>query len=306
MALANWMMLTDDPQPEEISVSVEGHRMHCLTAGKGPSLVLLQGLLAPADAWSPCLPRLAEESAVYAVDSLCVGKSERVPGLDAGLSAQADRMAEFMSGAGIGCADIVGTSHGGAVAIMLAARHPERVRSLVLHAPANPFSTLSDSLVRFYRTPPGRWFAHRVPYLPLKMQELALTRMYGKNVPVRREALENYMGSLRIPGTVQHVLRILDCWFSDMRELGSVLEKLSDVPILLVWGTQDRAVSLESGRKLQKMLHRSEIVVLPGVGHLPHDEAPLLFADTINSFLRRIDRSEVHCGPRLVRPNPQV
>lgn len=303
MALANWMMLADDPQPQEISVSVEGHRMRCLKAGKGPALVLLQGLLASADAWRPCLPRLAENFSVYAVDCLGIGKSERVSGLDASLSAQADRMAKFLVGAGIGCADIVGTSHGGAVAMMLAARHPETVRSLVLHAPANPFSNLSDSIVRFYLTPVGRWFAYRVPHLPSRVQELALSHMYGNGIPVRHEALENYMSSLRVPGTVQHVLRILDNWFSDMRELGSVLEKLRDIPILLVWGTQDRAVSLESGRQLEKVLPHAEMVVLPGVGHLPHDEAPALFADTINAFLRKIDRNAKHCGPQLVRSN---
>lgn len=305
MALANWMMLADTPQPEEISVSVDGHKMHCLTAGKGPSLVLLQGLLASADAWRPCLSHLAEESSVYAVDCLGIGKSERVSGIDVSLSAQADRMAKFLAGAGIVCADIVGTSHGGAVAMMLAARHPEKVRSLVLHAPANPFSRLSDSLVRFYRTPPGRWLAHRVPHLPLRLQKLALGRMYGKGIAVRHEALENYMSSLRVPGTVQHVLRILDCWFSDMRELGSALEKLSDVPVLLIWGAQDRAVSLESGRKLEAKLPHAELTVIPGMGHLPHDEAPLLFAETVNNFLRRIDRAEPHCGPRLVRSNVQ-
>ncbi len=62
---------------------------------------------------------------------------------------------------GIGQADIVGTSHGGSVALMLAALHPDRVRSLVLHAPANPFSDVADPLIRFYRTALGRWFAGR-------------------------------------------------------------------------------------------------------------------------------------------------
>lgn len=301
MALASWMLLADDPQVEEISVSVSGHRMYALTSGNGPALVLLHGLLGSAHAWYPCLPRLGEESAVYAVDSLGIGGSERVPGLDASLSAHADRLAEFLTGAGIDCADIVGTSHGGAVAMMLAARHPERVRSLVLHAPANPFSLLGDPMVHFYRSPLGRWFAHQVPNLPEKLQELALGRMYGNSKVVRHGALDRYMSSLRVPGTVQHVMNIVDCWFEDMRQLGAVLERLYDLPTLLVWGTHDRAVSLDSGRQLAKMLHRSELVTLPGVGHLPHDEAPIAFAEAVNGFLRKIDRSEAHSGPQLVR-----
>ena len=301
MALANWMLLADDPQLEKISVLVDGHRMHCLTTGKGPALVLLHGLLGSADAWRPCFSRLGKESFVYAVDAMGIGGSERVPGLDASLSAHADRMAKFLSGVGIGSADIVGTSHGGAVAMMLAARHPERVRSLVLHAPANPFSLLGDPLVRFYRSPLGRWFAHQVPSLPEKLQELALGRMYGNNKVVRHEVLERYMSSLRVPGTVEHVMNIIECWFSDMRELGTVLDRLREIPTLLLWGTHDRAVSLESGRQLEKLLPRAELVTLPGVGHLPHDEAPIAFADAVNGFLRKVDRCEAHRGPQLVR-----
>jgi len=294
------MLLDGDPQLEEISVSVNGHQMRGLRSGEGPSLVLLHGLLGSADAWYPCFSRLGRESEVYAVDSLGIGRSERVSGLDASLSAQADRVAEFMEGAHIRRADIVGTSHGGSVAMMLAARHPERVRSLVLHAPANPFSLLGDPLVRFYRSPLGRWFAYQVPNLPEKLQELALGRMYGHNKQVRHEALQHYMGSLRVPGTVKHVMNMVDCWFEDMRQLGAVLEKLSDVPALLLWGTHDRAVSLDSGRQLERML-QAELVILPGMGHVPHDEAPMAFAEAVNSFLRKIDRNEAHAGPQLVR-----
>ena len=301
MALASWM-LADDPRIEEIYVSVHGHRMYGLATGNGPALVLLHGLLGSAKAWYPCFSRLAQDSFVCAVDSLGIGQSERVPGLDASLSAQADRIAEFLTEAGIDRSDVTGTSHGGAVAMMLAARHPERVRSLVLHAPANPFSLLGDALVHFYQTPLGRWFAHQVPNLPEKLQELALGRMYGNNKVVRHEVLERYMSSLRVPGTVDHVMNIIECWFEDMRQMGTVLDTLRDVPTLLVWGTHDRAVSLESGRQLEKMLPRSELAILPGVGHLPHDEAPIAFADVVNSFLRKIDRREAHPGPQLVRP----
>jgi pimeloyl-ACP methyl ester carboxylesterase len=302
MALAHWM-LAEDSLPGEISVFVNGHRMHALTAGKGPAVVLLHGLLGSADAWHPCFSRLGQASSLYAVDSLGIGRSERVPGLDASLSAHADRLAMFLTGAGIDRADIVGTSHGGAVAMMFAARHPERVRSLVLHAPANPFSLLGDPLVHFYRTPLGHWFANQVPNLPEKLQELALGRMYGNNKVVRHEILERYMSSLRVPGTVQHVMSIIDRWFEDMRELGAVLDRLSDVPTLLVWGTHDRAVSLESGRQLEKILDRAELVVIEGLGHVPHDEAPIAFADVVNEFLHKIDRSETHHGPQLVQSN---
>ena len=301
MALSSWMLRADDPQPEEKSVLVDGHRMHCLITGSGPSLLLLHGLLGSADAWSPSFSRLGQSSTLYAVDALGIGRSERVSGLDASLKAQADRTAAFMMRAGIEHADILGTSHGGAVALMLAVHYPELVRSLVLHAPANPFSTISDPLLHFYCSSLGRWFAYQIPHLPEKLQELALGRMHGNSKLVCREALSRYMNSLRVPGTVQHVLNILHGWFDDMRELENALTSLHDFPVLLLWGTRDRAVSIESGRLLEKMLNHAEMVVLPGVGHLPYEESPAAFADAVNHFLHRIDRDETRPGPQLVR-----
>ncbi len=275
--------------------------MHYLTMGSGPSLLLIHGLLGSAAAWLPCLSSLADESTVLAVDTLGIGRSERVHGLDAGLAAQADRMAEFMEKAGIPRSDIAGTSHGGAIALMLAARHPERVRSLILHAPANPFSNVADPLLHFYRSPLGHWFAHQLPLLPQSLQELALGRMYGnQRHPISNEVLEMYMRSLRVPGTVDHILNILDHWFDDMRTLKSALNAIHDIPILLIWGTRDRAVSMASGQALQARLGNPEMTILPGVGHLPFEEAPNAFAEAANTFLRKQQRSEAPLRPHLV------
>lgn len=302
MALASWMLLADGPQLEEKFVLIDGHRMHCLTTGNGPEMILVHGLLGSAEAWYPCLGRLGEESKVYAVDALGIGRSDRVAGLDTSLSAQADRLAQFMQSVGIGRADLVGTSHGGAVAMMLAARHPQMVRSLILHAPANPFSTITDPLVHFYCSSLGQWFARQVPNLPEKLQELALGRMYGDAKLMDRRGLDRYISSLRVPGTIEHVLNMLHRWFEDMGELRSVLDNLCGLPVRLLWGTRDRAVSIDSGRLLQKTLQCEEMVVIPNVGHLPYEESPMVFSDIVNNFLRNLDRGEARKGPHLVRP----
>jgi pimeloyl-ACP methyl ester carboxylesterase len=302
MALASWMLLADSPQIKEEIARIDGHQMHYLTTGQGPQTILLHGLLGSADAWYPCFSRLGAESRIYALDALGIGRSERVSDLDASLRAHADRIALFMRHTGMEAADVVGTSHGGAVALMLAARHPYLVRSLVLHAPANPFSAISDPLVHFYGTPLGRWFAHQVPGLPEKLQELALGRMYGDSKLVDRRVLDRHMSSLRVPGTVEHVLNILNRWFEDMHDLETMLTHVPDIPTLLLWGTRDRAVSIESGRLLQKKLTSAEMLVIPGVGHLPYEESPAAFSEVVNGFLCKLDRRDASKGPQLVRP----
>ena len=181
---------------------------------------------------------------------------------------------------------------------MLAARHPSRVRSLVLHAPANPFSDVGDPLIRFYLSRVGSWFAHRIPSLPQPLQALALGRMYGDPTQVREGSLATYIQSLRAPGTVAYVLSILRTWFVDMIALQSMFASVRSFRTLLIWGDRDRAVSLASAQPLQNCFDQAELVVLPGVGHLPYEECPETLSRLTNSFL---ERTRGHSGPRLVR-----
>jgi pimeloyl-ACP methyl ester carboxylesterase len=300
MALARWMLDSlGRIQIEKHWVEVEGHQMHCLKSGAGPDLILLHGLLGTASTWELTLPGLAAHSTVYAVDALGIGESERVPGMDARLRAQADRMVEFMDKSGLRCADFLATSHGGAVALMLAANYPSRVRNLVLHAPANPYSHLADPLIRFYLSGLGTWFAHRITSLPEPMQALALGRMYGDPTQLREGSLGKYIGSLRVPGTVANVLGMLSSWFDDMRQLEIALKHVSQFPALLLWGDRDRAVALESAEPLKQCFAQAEFAVIPGAGHLPYEECPETLTLLANSFLLRM-RGQSEGGPQLV------
>jgi len=302
MALGRWMLDAFERLPiEKHWVQVDGHRMRCLKAGTGPDLVLVHGLLGTASAWDPAIPRLAEESTVYAVDALGIGESDRVPGMDATLEAQAGRLVAFMDQSGIRSADFLATSHGGAVALKFAAKHPGRVRSLLLHAPANPYSQLGDPLINFYLSGLGTWFAHRIASLPQPMQALALGRMYGDPSQLRDGSLEKYIGSLRVPGTVNYVLSILRTWFADMATLKLDLEHVRRFPTLLLWGDRDRAVSIESGERLRRFFDQVEFQVLPGTGHLPYEECPETLGRLVNSFLSRTRGGMCETGPQLVR-----
>jgi pimeloyl-ACP methyl ester carboxylesterase len=295
MALARWMLdALGEVKIEKYWVPVEGHQMHCMRAGEGSDLILLHGLLGTASSWEACLPGLTTESTVYAIDALGIGESERVPGIDSTFEAQADRVICFMDESRLSTADFLATSHGGAVALTLAAKYPDRVRNLVLHAPANPYSNINDPLIHFYLSGLGGWFAQRVPNLPEQIQALALGRMYGDPHRLSDGSLEKYMTSLRVPGTVDYVLSILRNWYADMDKLKLALDHVRQIPALLIWGDRDRAVSIESAAELRRHFDHAELVELPVTGHVPHDECPDVLARVVNGFLVRSR------GPRLV------
>ncbi len=162
---------------EALCVVVGGVRVHYQSAGTGLPLLLLHGLVGSSRNWRQNITFLAQDSSVYAIDLFNMGKSDRVLGLDASLEATADRIVACMDALGLHEADFAAHSHGGAIAMMLASRHPDRVRRLVLFAPANPFCDLGRQLIRVYCTPPGRFFARLLPSIPIWAKSIALSRM---------------------------------------------------------------------------------------------------------------------------------
>jgi pimeloyl-ACP methyl ester carboxylesterase len=259
--------------------------MRYLTAGTGRPLLLIHGLMGYSFSWRFNLPELARHATVYAVDLLGMGFSERC-NVDGSLRSIAQHLARFLDHSKIGEFDLLGTSHGGAVAILLASLDPGRVRRMVLSAPANPWSPYGRWLAPFLGRFPGRL---AVPFLARSPAFLRfqIRRMYGDPGRITPGTLEGYAAAIAVPGTTDHVLRILRCWIDDLEEARRVLPTIADVPTLLLWGASDLPVRLRSAAPLQAQFHRAELSVFDGVGHLPYEEVPDAFNRAVIEFLTR-------------------
>ena len=199
-------------------------------------MLLIHGLVGSSANWRRSIGPLSQTASVYAIDQINMGSSQRVAGLDAGLEATADRIAAAMDALALTQADIVGHSHGGAVALMFAALHPERVRRLILFAPANPWSYPRNRLVRTFSTPLGRLVASTAPYLPARLQQIGLDRMYGDPARIPQGSLKTYIQDLRVPGTVRHILEIVRNWFAEMAKLEAALPRVARIPAVTALG----------------------------------------------------------------------
>ena len=271
---------------EECWMDLDDARMRYLRAGSGPPLVLLHGLLGYSFSWRYTLPVLGSYATVYAPDMLGAGLSDHPPHLDYTLRASAQRLLRFLDAVGIGSCDLLGASQGGAVVMMAAALAPDRVRRLVLSAPANPWSSqgmwrarvLSSRLVAplVVRIGPYCGFTHK----------FLLRRLFGDPRRIRPGALEGYSAQFSVPGAFEPKLALLRSWRRDLAELEGLLPRIADVPTLLLWGGADRAVRPASAKQLGKHFRDCRIQIFDGVGHIPFEEVPEDFNRAVLGFLQ--------------------
>jgi pimeloyl-ACP methyl ester carboxylesterase len=276
---------------EERFANLGEGRVRFLQAGSGPPLFLLHGLLGYSFSWRRNLAALAEHRKVFALDQLGVGFSDHPDNLDCTMRAVAGRTLEFIDRQTSGSFDLLGTSHGGAIAMwvaaLLAQRGDSRIQRLILSAPANPWS------------PHGRILAPFVAQRPISVAlrttlprssfawGFFIRRLYGNPERMPPGTIEGYSAALAVERSWEYGLRVLETWLEDLEMLKTLLPAIADVPTLLIWGEADPAVYFESAEPLGQSFRNCECATLPGVGHLPYEEAPEEFNRIVTRFLQR-------------------
>jgi len=254
-----------------------------------PAVVFVHGLMGYSFSWRHNLKFFAQHRDVYAIDLLGIGESDRpaTGTADFGLAAAASRLVEFLRSLGHTQIDLVGTSHGGAVAMLAASQDcaslKPLIRRLVLVAPANPFMINARVRIAFFRTRFGRMVLRALASRAGKLRSIG--RMYADDSRITAETRAGYEVNLGDARSYEYALEVVRTWREDMQQLKAALPSIANIPALLLWGEQDQAVSCDSGVLLRECFRNAQYAVLPGVGHLPYEEAPEEFNRRVLQFL---------------------
>jgi len=284
---------------EERWLELADGRMRYLKAGSGPALILIHGLMGYSFSWRFTIPALAPHATVYAIDNPGAGLSPATEGIDCSVRATAERVLQFADALGITDFDLLGTSRGGGVAIMVAAICAERklvqmnnvrlnnarLRRLVLVAPVNPWSPHGKRLAPFLGSPFGSMLFRNTIERWRSLDYLWLRRLFGDGAKIPPDSLEGYRMPVLKNHAFRHASRIVRNWTADLAELETALPKIRDYPTLLIWGTKDRAVHFQSAEPLRRNFRDARLVAFEGVGHLPYEEAPYDFNRALVEFL---------------------
>jgi pimeloyl-ACP methyl ester carboxylesterase len=240
---------------ENHSVEVAGHRVHYLVEGPagGPAVVLVHGLGGRAEDWRNLAPWLTRAGfRVYMPDLLGFGRSEKPADFSYSVPGEAAVVLGFLDALGLKQVDLAGWSMGGAIVQHLAFQHPERVRRLIL------IDALGINEKPAWDT---RLFT---PTTPAELDQLdALLMPNPPKVPafVARDIL-------RVSNQRAWIVhRAIATMLTGRDATDGLLPQLK-MPVLIVWGAEDRLIPLSQGETMHRLVPQSQLAVIPGCGHL--------------------------------------
>jgi magnesium chelatase accessory protein len=265
-----------------------GAQWHVQRMGAGQrdkgSLLLLHGTGASVHSWRDLMPRLAQSHEVIAID---LPRHAFTTGHNAyamSLPAMGREVAGLLKHLDITPAAVIGHSAGAAIALQLSLDHGYTGPIIGLNAALRPFP---GALAQIFPAVAKTLFANPlVPRIFTGSIDLVggAEKFLWRSTHSRIDAagLACYRTLLKHPGHAGGALAMMANW-----DLPGLRERMGAVanPVLLLHGGNDPAIPPDWARDAQGWLPNARLDVLPGLGHLAHEEAPDKVAGLITAFL---------------------
>ena len=285
--------------PEGAYATADGVRYHYLELGAGPDTVFLHGGGPGCTGWSdfgPVAPLFAADRHCVIPDILQYGKSEKCLITGPMWDFHAAKTVALLDELGIAAADFVCNSWGGTIALCLAARYPERVRSLVVTGSMpvfyGPLAPLPEG-GRRGRKARDAYYGGEGPTRE-KMRELITTLEWYDPAALPEKTLDRrYQQSL--DAGERELAAMSDSPRGDWQDLTAELG-LVQAPTLFMWGMQDAFLTPDYPLMLARMVPSGNLHVMDHASHHLQEEQPERYHAVVDAFLTSAARTTVGVG----------
>jgi pimeloyl-ACP methyl ester carboxylesterase len=273
--------------------------------GPSPRAVYVHGLGGSSTNWTDLAGLLAPRMGGSIVDLPGFGRSEPPPGYRYTLQEHAGVVARFVEEHGGGPVHLFGNSMGGAISMLVAASRPDLVRTLTLVSPAvpdwrpNPWRASDPRLPLAMLPVVGRPVRRALAGMTPRQRAEQLIRLcfaHPEELPPQRlaaaeeEFTERQSTRWAATALNRSTIGLIRSWL--VRRPGSLWAVASriEAPTLVVWGTEDRLVTVRKAPRVAAAIPRARLLVLSRTGHVAQMERPQTVARAVLGMLDALER----------------
>lgn len=268
---------------QQKQVQIPGFDIAYIERGEGEPLVLVHGIGADKDNFTPVAGLIKPVGRIIALDLPGFGDSSKPLDGDYSIPAQVEHLRAFLDALGLQSAHLGGSSMGGMIVASFAAKYPDRAKSLWLLAPAGVATAPEPAVRRAYRERGEYLLFAQTPDQFERVLDTVFTQRPPLPWSVRQKLAQRAVDNYPLHKTIFD--RITDNYAAWALE-----PQVKDLatPTMIVWGDNDQALDVEGGRILQQLMPNAELIVIPGMGHLPMLEDPFRAARDYKAFRQKL------------------
>ena len=269
--------------PPSRYLSVAGIQLRiCDTGPRGaPAILLLHGFGSSLETWDAWAKSLTGQFRVIRLDLPGAGLTGPDPTGDYSDARSVQIILALMERLGVARAAFIGNSIGGRIAWRFAALEPTHVSKLVLISP-DGFPSPGFAIGQ---KPDVPYTARLMQFvLPKFLLRANLEPAYADPVHLSDNVVTRYYDLILAPGVRSAMLARMAGTVLD--DPGPLLKRVQ-APTLLLWGEKDALIPFSNATDYLKDIPHSILVPLPGLGHVPQEEAPSVSLEPVVQFLRR-------------------
>jgi pimeloyl-ACP methyl ester carboxylesterase len=260
-------------------IEVDGLTINYEVQGEGDPLLLIPYLSADHACYAFQLPAYTEHFSCIAIDLPGTGESDKPAG-PYSTEVYADQVAAFLDAIEVGQAHVAGVSLGAAVGMHLAARHPDRVRSLSLHSAWDTSDLYLKTVVELWRT-----VASTLPTVADTVIQAIFPLCFTPEMYVSRPEFADALADFVRGRPAQPLDAFLAQTEAAMtHDAGAVLSEIG-VPSLITVGAHDLVCSPRFAERINSRIEGSELVVFEDLSHGALHEDPDTFNRATLDFL---------------------
>jgi pimeloyl-ACP methyl ester carboxylesterase len=265
-------------------INIQGVNVHYRDEGNqndSTPLVLIHGTSSSLHTWDSIVPALSNKKRLIRLDLPAFGLTGPHPQRDYSIDFYNQFINAFLNAIGVQQYIIAGNSLGGSIAWNQALAYPDKVKQLILVNSGGYPKKNEKGNIGFKLASTPVVGDVLLKFTPRGIIRKSVEDVYSDKTKVSEVLVQRYFDLLLREGNRQATLDI----FKQRKFGGSEKIKFIQTPTLIIWGEDDQLIDVSNAYLFQKDIRNSQLVIIPKTGHVPMEENPTPFINTISSFI---------------------